>query len=468
MRSHSFVRPMLVASAIMLWCGGFVRAAAGQSITCTGNQTNTDAFGNQCMSLVATGPQGASHAIATASGPLLKTSSATSQATNNSSAISNADISCSAGAFAFNSSTVNVECTSGGGVNATAMDSGTANAEATSGGGASSTATNFGTANAQATLGGNAQAFATNSGTANAEATGDSGASVFANGPGTAIANASDEGQASATVGSPSVQSNGNAYAVETDGSGAQATVTTPNGFACAFATEGSFAQASDTSPPVCDGPDAAVVSSAGSCGQVQNSPCALELHNYFSNANTTGGQAFVYVTAPFEGDPTSISAAVQEGETCAMIYVLDTHQALQACCGCPVTADALLTLSISGNLAPNPLATGKLVHDGSIRIIPSAPNASLSALQTPPYEGCDAVTGICCDPTALSTGHQLIPASKLLAWANHVQSTQITETQFESVAPTAAEVDNGLPATCADTVRLGSGQGICTCPGGT
>ena len=60
------------------------------------------------------------------------------------------------------------------------------------------------------------------------------------------------------------------------------------------------------------------------------------ELQNYFSNANTKGGQASVNITAPLEGDATGATPASREGEICAMIYVFNTEQAMQACCGCP------------------------------------------------------------------------------------------------------------------------------------
>ena len=92
-------------------------------------------------------------------------------------------------------------------------------------------------------------------------------------------------------------------------------------------------------------------------------------LQSYFSNANTTGGQAFVNITAPLEGNATATSPAVKQGETCAMIYVFDTAQNMQACCGCPLTADGLLTLRISANLAPNPVGSLSILMDGSIRI---------------------------------------------------------------------------------------------------
>ncbi|MGA3229837.1 MAG: hypothetical protein ABSD51_07830, partial [Candidatus Binatus sp.] len=62
------------------------------------------------------------------------------------------------------------------------------------------------------------------------------------------------------------------------------------------------------------------------------------ELQNYFSNANVTAaGNALVNIIAPFEGNPTAANPALGNGETCAMIYVFDASQAMQACCGCPV-----------------------------------------------------------------------------------------------------------------------------------
>ncbi len=449
MSNSIFVRLTLVVAAITIWCGVFVfvGSAAAQSITCTGTQGPlTDAFGNECGSTVTTGAQGPSTATATASGPTTPlSSSAASAASNNSSAISNANV--------------------GSGAEAEATNSSTANASAQDHSGAAADASNSGTANASAQGGSGAKATGSNSGTANSSAQNDSGADATAVGSGTATANASGGSEANA-----SVTGNGNAFADAVNDSYASATVSTANGFACAYANNiGSEAIASDTSPPDCDGPGTVVVSSAGSCGPVADSPCALELQNYFSNANTTGGQAYVNVTAPLEGNPLASTAASRAGETCAMIYVFNTEQSMQACRGCPVTADGLLTLSISGGLAGNPVALGQIVHDGLIRIIPSFPNATPPGhgISQPGYEGCDANTGVCCDPTAFSTGNQLIPGSKLAAWGQHIQNTQITENKFEANAPTPAELTDGLPEACGDIVKLGSEQGVCTCPTG-
>jgi hypothetical protein len=204
------------------------------------------------------------------------------------------------------------------------------------------------------------------------------------------------------------------------------------------------------------------------------------ELQSYFSNANTTGGQAFVNITAPLEGNATATNLAVKKGETCAMIYVFDTAQDLQSCCGCPLTADGLLTLSISGNLAPNPVGSLSILMDGSIRILATFPNA------TPPPPGdslfpgenCDPSTGACCDPTARASGFSLESvfglSNELTAWASHIQGTQITESEFQANSPEyigAVDDDEilpdpiALPEACSAITQLGSGAGVCTCP---
>ena len=208
-----------------------------------------------------------------------------------------------------------------------------------------------------------------------------------------------------------------------------------------------------------------------------------VELQNYFSNASTTGGQAYVNIIAPLEGDTTGTSAADREGETCAMIYVFNTEQSLQACCGCPVTADGLLTLNITTQLADNPVALGKLLQNGVIRIISTFPNAVPPPATVPPitpheYIGCDSNTQVCCDPTAVPADGDpvdgTVTSNQLVAWGDHIQNTQITETEFQSQSAVAigaeAEEDYdpyGLPEACGDIVRLGSLQGTCTCPTG-
>ncbi len=221
----------------------------------------------------------------------------------------------------------------------------------------------------------------------------------------------------------------------------------------------------------------AAIVAGATPAFAQEVYPRVQELQNYFSNAQTTGGQAYVNIIATLEGDTTGASAAAREGETCAMIYVFNTEQSLQACCGCPVTADGLLTFNITTQLADNPVALGRLLQDGVIRIIPTLPNAVPpgQGINQPAYEGCDANTGVCCDPTAApadTDSDGTVTSNQLVAWADHIQNTAITETEFdsESVLEIGAEPEEEydayeLPEACGAILKLGSLQGACTCP---
>src|SRR6202035_2002031 len=60
-------------------------------------------------------------------------------------------------------------------------------------------------------------------------------------------------------------------------------------------------------------------------------------------------------------------------GDMCAMIYVLTPDQQLAECCGCRITPDGLLTLSINDDLTDNPL-TPVIPTTGDIKIISSIP----------------------------------------------------------------------------------------------
>ena len=198
------------------------------------------------------------------------------------------------------------------------------------------------------------------------------------------------------------------------------------------------------------------------------------ELQNYFSNANVDmAGNALVNITAPFEGNATIASGAGKVGETCAMIYVFDTSQAMQECCGCPLTADGLLTLSITTQLADDPVGDAAAginsLTDGSIRILASEPVTDLAYFgdSIPPWVNCDLSRSVCCDPAGSYNGfvrNVLDPYNELTAWGQHIQDTQMTETEFE-VAPADLSDFSGLTVACAGLTSVGSGAGACTCP---
>ena len=60
-------------------------------------------------------------------------------------------------------------------------------------------------------------------------------------------------------------------------------------------------------------------------------------------------------------------------GDLCALIYVVDTREELEECCGCLVTPDQLIELSTQKDLLANP-AHPFIIHSGTIKIISSTP----------------------------------------------------------------------------------------------
>jgi hypothetical protein len=163
---------------------------------------------------------------------------------------------------------------------------------------------------------------------------------------------------------------------------------------------------------------------------------------DYYSNAHTTGAEdATVRVINPGTTSKSSSEAA----DLCALIYVFDANQEMSECCGCFLSANGLLTLSVNNNLTSNPLL-GTLLHTGVIKIVSSV-NANP------------------CDPTKIT------PTPTLRAWATHIQNkvgTAFPETEGESQAATLGVGEQAdLAEDCTVLEELGSGAGVCSCPPG-
>jgi hypothetical protein len=130
-------------------------------------------------------------------------------------------------------------------------------------------------------------------------------------------------------------------------------------------------------------------------------------------------------------------------GNLCAMIYVFDQDQQMTECCGCSVSHNGLLTLTVP-QLTLNPL-TFVVSHNGVIKVVSAAVNNSP------------------CDPTANVT-----PKPNLRVWVTHIQNPigtayPVTETEASDSTLGATELAN-LQAQCSFINILGSGQGICNC----
>jgi hypothetical protein len=123
----------------------------------------------------------------------------------------------------------------------------------------------------------------------------------------------------------------------------------------------------------------------------------------------------------------------------CAMVYVFDQDQQMSECCGCLVSQDGLLTLSLNKNLLSNPL-TGAASKSGTVMLVAA-----------------DYAGNTTCNASAIT------PAGTVLGWSTHLNSTSSLEDPFSS-APLPSTLSSALQAQCSFVQQLGSGQGQCTC----
>ncbi len=168
---------------------------------------------------------------------------------------------------------------------------------------------------------------------------------------------------------------------------------------------------------------------------------------DYFANANTAGApDATVRVINP--GSPRMFTCAGPIGEPslCALIYVFDANQEMSECCGCLVSANAELTLSVNKNLTSNPLL-GTPLNTGVIKIVSGIP------------------ASFACDPTG-----EIVFAT-LRAWATHIQNkvgAAFPITEGESQAAVLGQGERtDLFEDCTVLQELGSSAGVCKCPAG-
>lgn len=160
---------------------------------------------------------------------------------------------------------------------------------------------------------------------------------------------------------------------------------------------------------------------------------------SYFSHANTSGfADSNLRLSNP----------GATGGNLCAEIYVFDQDQELSECCGCLVSPDGLLTLSVNSDLTGNPL-TGIKSTTGVIEIVSA-----------------DVPANVSCDPSAIT------PDGEVLAWSTNTQAKNqlaiaSTENSFQ-LSPLGDADLAALQNQCSMVATLGSGHGVCSCGAGT
>ncbi len=156
---------------------------------------------------------------------------------------------------------------------------------------------------------------------------------------------------------------------------------------------------------------------------------------SYFSHANTSGfADSNLRLTNP----------GSTGGNLCAEIYVFDQDQQLSECCGCLVSPDGLLALSLNSDLTGNPL-TGIRSTTGVIKVVSA-----------------DVPANVSCDPSVIT------PNGELLAWSTNTQAKSasavaFTESSFQ-LSPLGDAELAALQSQCSMVATLASGRGVCSC----
>lgn len=156
-----------------------------------------------------------------------------------------------------------------------------------------------------------------------------------------------------------------------------------------------------------------------------------------------------------------SLINATSTNPICAMIYVFDDDQEMGECCGCPLSSNKLLKLSVHNQLTSN-WELGNFDDDnGVVEIVSASPNGC-----TPGNVGAGCHGG--CDPSATYTQTPAIEGSILKA-STVSGTTSLTETNmFKEGSPDSTELGT-LVGKCASIIGPnppgnGSGLGACNC----
>ena len=160
-----------------------------------------------------------------------------------------------------------------------------------------------------------------------------------------------------------------------------------------------------------------------------------------------------------------------REHTVCAMIYVFDSFQEMQECCGCPVSSAGFAAFSVANDLTDNKLFTPNGTPDnGSIAIVAAADNEDLVSASGGNGAGClagqSAACNQGCDPTS-NPGYFVSSSDNLLGsrLISDLSAHSLTEIPLHDDADGDAANLTYLQAECGALVGNGSGAGFCFCP---
>ena len=170
--------------------------------------------------------------------------------------------------------------------------------------------------------------------------------------------------------------------------------------------------------------------------------------------ANLNVGDSFINISNT--GASSTTAFPTQDGTICVNVYTFSPDEQLISCCSCPVTPDALVSLSARNDLISNTLTPG----------VPTGIVIKLLATASQGAASCNAGT------VGLGTN---VPASGLTAWGTSLHALPITPgapagtfgvtgTPFTPATLSPAELTR-IQTLCSLIQTNGSGFGICrTC----
>lgn len=202
--------------------------------------------------------------------------------------------------------------------------------------------------------------------------------------------------------------------------------------------------------------------------------------------ATASGGDPGSVLYGYFDGDEPASENGTGNGGTalrlinttaqdmCALIYIFDKDEELNACCGCPLTANQLFSFGSHTRLQPreagSDLRSGVVAILGATALAPCTFNGSASNGSTPNF-ACNAG----CDPTIPFAPGVLIqgtPSGQGLQ-GTLTKSFRIGDAAslvevplFDDSPGDPTNISQALQAQCKNIVQHGSGFGICQCPG--
>jgi len=160
----------------------------------------------------------------------------------------------------------------------------------------------------------------------------------------------------------------------------------------------------------------------------------------------------------------------------CAMIYVFDNDEEMEACCGCPISSAGYATFSVENMLLDH--FVGTPAGDGLVAVVAALPNPALISLGPPDTngQGCTSKTSRACNLGCDSTnvpGYSTSTAANLFGSISHNQIVTTNSGATAAVTEIPLFDDAGgdpnnleyLQAQCGALLGNNHAGGFCTCP---